>query len=66
MIRSFKKTEVDRILGKEGYNTALVIAIGKPTERVYLTDVIDGDIKYFRDGNDDHAVPKRSLDELVI
>ena len=66
MIRSFKKENVDKILGKEGYNTALVIALGKPTERVYLTEALDGDIKYFRDENDDHAVPKLSLDELII
>lgn len=66
MIRSFKKAEIDKILGKEGYNTAFVIALGKPTERVYLTDVKDGDIKYFRDENDDHAVPKLSLKELII
>ena len=66
MIRSFKKAEIDAILNKEGYNTAFVIALGKPTERVYLTDVKDGDIKYFRDENDDHAVPKFSLDELII
>lgn len=66
MIRSFKKDAFDRILNKDGYNTAFVIALGKPTERVYLTEVKDGDIKYFRDANDDHAVPKFSLDELII
>ncbi len=66
MIRSFKKAEIDKILCKEGYNSAFVIALGKPTERVYLTDVKDGDIKYFRDENDDHAVPKLSLKELII
>ena len=53
-------------LKKDGYNTAFVIALGKPTERVYLTDVKNGDIKYFRDEKDDHAVPKYSLDELII
>lgn len=66
MIRSFKKAEAEAILGKEGYNCALIIALGKPTEKVYLTDVKDGDIKYFRDENDCHAVPKRSLSELII
>ena len=66
MIRSFKKAEIDKILCKEGYNSAFVIALGMPTERVYLTDVKDGDIKYFRDENDDHAVPKLSLKELII
>ncbi len=66
MIRSFKKDEIDGILGREGYNTAFVIALGKPTEHVYLTSVTDGDIKYFRDENDAHAVPKHSLEELII
>ncbi len=66
MIRSFKKSELDGILGKEGYNTAFIIALGKPAEKVYLTEVKDGDIKYFRDAHDDHAVPKYSLDELII
>ena len=66
IIMSFKKGEISEILGKEGYTPAIVIALGKPTERVYLTDVKDGDIKYFRDENDDHAVPKLSLNELII
>lgn len=66
MIRSFKKSNIEAILERAGYNAAFVIALGAPTESVYLTDVKDGDIKYFRDGNDDHAVPKYSLDELII
>ena len=66
MIRSFKKAEIDGILKKDGYNSAFIIALGKPTERVYLTSVKNGDIKYFRDENDDHAVPKLSLDEIII
>ena len=66
MIRSFKKAKIEAILGKCGYNAAFVIALGAPTEKVYLTSVRDGDIKYFRDENDDHAVPKYSLDELII
>lgn len=66
MIRSFKKSEFDRILDKEGYHTAFVICLGKPVEKVYLTEVKDGDIKYYRDEKDDHVVPKFSLDELIL
>ncbi len=66
MIRSFKKEAFDKLLAKDGYNTAFVIALGKPDERVYLTDVKNGNIKYYRDENDDHAVPKLSLDDLII
>ena len=66
MLRSFKKDAFDKILARDGYNIALAICLGKPTEKVYLTDAKEGDIKYFRDENDDHAVPKLSLDELII
>ena len=66
IIMSFKKGAITEILAREGYTPAIVIALGKPTENVYLTDVKDGDIKYFRDERDDHAVPKYSLDELII
>ncbi|MBO7304716.1 MAG: nitroreductase family protein [Clostridia bacterium] len=66
MIWSFDKDTVTSLLNKDGYIPTLIIALGKPTERAYLTDVKDGNIKYFRDENDDHAVPKLSLDELII
>ena len=66
MLRSFKKDEVEQILCKDGYCTLMIIALGKPCERVYLTEAKNKDIKYFRDENDDHAVPKLSLDELII
>jgi len=44
-----------------------VVALGKPVETVVLTDVgPDGDIRYFRDADGVHFVPKRSLDELIV
>lgn len=66
MIRSFEKSSVEAVLGKTGYNAVLLIALGAPTEKVYITDAVNGDVKYYRDENDAHAVPKRPLDELVI
>lgn len=45
----------------------LVVALGKPVEKAVIEDVgPDGSIKYFRDDNQIHHVPKRSLDELVF
>lgn len=45
----------------------LVLAIGKPNEQAVLEVVgNDGDIRYWRDDNQVHHVPKRSLDEIVI
>ena len=44
----------------------LVMALGYPSEKVYITDAKNRDIKYYRDDNDNHAVPKLSLEELVL
>ena len=43
------------------------MALGKPAEKVVLIDVgEDGSTKYYRDAEDVHYVPKRSLKELVL
>ncbi len=45
---------------------ALVIALGKPVERVVLEDLpADRSIKYYRTPDRIHHVPKRSVDELI-
>jgi nitroreductase len=45
----------------------LVVALGKPAETVVLEDLAPGgDIRYWRDEQGVHHVPKRSLDELII
>ena len=44
----------------------MVIAIGKPTENIVITDVENNDIRYYRDEKRTHFVPKRSLKEIVI
>jgi nitroreductase len=45
----------------------LVIALGKPVEKACIDDVgDDGDIRYFRDENQVHHVPKRKLEDLIL
>lgn len=50
-----------------GHEVLLVIALGKPAETVVLEDVGEGgSIRYWRDSDDVHHVPKRSIDEMVL
>lgn len=54
-------------LDQERFAISMVIALGVPKEEVVLTEVgEDGDIKYYRDENQVHYVPKRSHEEVLI
>jgi len=49
------------------FQIPLVIALGKPGEQIILEEVDKtGNIQYWRDENNVHHVPKRSLDEIII
>ena len=49
------------------YKILLVLALGKPRETVAIEEVgPQRNIKYWRDENGVHHVPKRSLEELII
>jgi len=50
----------------EQYKIILALALGKPKEKVVLETAEDGDIKYYRDSEDVHHVPKRPLEELIV
>ncbi len=50
----------------DNYDVLLVLALGKPVENVIVEDIREANVKYWRDSNNVHHVPKRSLDELII
>lgn len=68
MIANIRKKGLREALNiSERYEILLVLALGKPREKVVLETVgSDGDTKYWRDGDGVHHVPKRPLDEIIV
>ncbi|NLB56544.1 MAG: nitroreductase family protein, partial [Lentisphaerae bacterium] len=68
IICSVDRARLAEILSLEPhYEILLVVSLGKPKEQVKLETVgSDGNIRYWRDEDGLHHVPKRPLDEIVI
>ena len=68
IIGSVRKGDLSQALAiPSDYEILLVIALGKPRETVVLEAMgSGGDIKYWRDEQGVHHVPKRSLAEIVV
>ena len=68
IIAAVQRQELQRALGiPPRYEILLVLALGKPKETVVIEAVgPDGDIKYWRDSEGIHHVPKRRLDDMII
>ena len=67
IFRTINKPKLMELLSiPEKYQIVNVVALGKPIEKVVIEKIIEGDFKYWRDGNGVHHVPKRSLDELIL
>jgi len=48
------------------YDILLVLALGKPSEQVVIEPINKNDVKYWRDENQVHHVPKRPLEEIIL
>lgn len=68
IIASVQREALRSALGIEPrYKILHVLALGKPKETVVLEVVgADGDIKYWRDSQEVHHVPKRALDDVLV
>lgn len=67
MLGAIKRDRIrDSFSINEKYDIPLVIALGKPAETVVVEDIKEHDTHYYRDKNDVHHVPKRTVDELIL
>jgi nitroreductase len=68
MLTSIKKQELAQALNiPERYDILLVIGLGRPVEQIAIEPVgADGNIKYWRDADRVHHLPKRALDDIIV
>jgi len=68
IIASFQKEKLAAVLDlPQGLTPLAVLALGEPVEKIVLEEMSpDGSIKYWRDDEGVHHVPKRPLDLLII
>ena len=48
------------------FEILLTLALGKPVEKVIIDEVKEGNIKYWRDADNTHHVPKRKLEDIIL
>lgn len=68
MISSVQRSRLAEKIGlKEELEILIVLALGLPKEEIVLDELdSEGDVKYWRDENKIHHVPKRTLKELIL
>jgi len=68
MIGSVNRDQLRQVLQiPERLEIRLVLALGKPKEVVVIEPVgPSGDIRYYRDAQGVHHVPKRALDDIIL
>ena len=66
IVKAFNRQEIKEALGLP-LDPLAVLAIGKGTERIVLDEVHTGsDLRYYRDADGTHHVPKIAVSELLI
>ena len=67
IIGSIERDELAAFLELDArYEILLVIALGIPVEKVSIEEAQGGEIRYWRDEEGVHHVPKRRLDEIIL
>lgn len=67
MIANINKNKLrEKLKLEDRYEIALVVALGEPKEKVVIEEVKSGDVKYWRDEQSVHHVPKLKLEEIIL
>jgi len=67
IIGSARAEAVSSAMGlSENLVPKLILALGRPDENITLTEATDGNITYYRDESNNHFVPKRTLEDIII
>lgn len=68
MVGSVRREKLGESLNiPDKYKILLVVALGEPAEKVVLEEAgLSGDIKYYREQDGTHRVPKRKPDEIIL
>ena len=67
IVGSIRKEKLHQSLElPDDYHILLALALGKPKEEVLVEDMENENVKYWRDEEGRHHVPKRKLKDLII
>ncbi len=68
IVASVDRAKIKEIMGlAEDIEILFVIALGKPKEKVVIDEMKAGDsVKYYRDENEVHHVPKMKLEDILL
>lgn len=67
IIASIRREELKKeLMIPSKYEILLILALGKTIENVIIEEIKEGDVKYWRDNEQTHHVPKRNLDDLIL
>lgn len=67
IIGSADPTEVKKQLAlPQNLTPVIILGLGRPEDNIVLTAPVDGSVKYYRDENNVHYVPKRPLEEIIV
>ncbi len=65
---AINRPEILKILGisEDDYSLLNMVALGYPKQESEYVDMVDDDIKYYRDDNGNIRVPKRKLEDVIV